>query len=357
MPVFNEEAYIEAALTSVLDQEYPGPSEIVLALGPSTDGTDEIVFRLQRAFPSIQVVRNDVGDVASGLNLAVQAAQHQIIVRVDAHTELPPGYTQRAVQTLDETGAANVGGVMVARGGPGLQHAVATAYNSRWGLGGGAYHRVDAEAGPAESAYLGVMRRAALHDVGYFDPTLRRGQDWELNYRLRKAGHMVWLDPALRVVYRPRASVRALWRQMYATGVWRGEIVRRLRAGNSLRYFAPPALVVATIGAPVLALFASIRPLLALAVVAAAAPVAYLAMLAAVSSRHGGSVADRLRLALVLATMHYAWGTGFLRGVARGARGIVDRSRVGNRDVRFPPVATPGLPPNWQHDEPARPRH
>jgi succinoglycan biosynthesis protein ExoA len=329
MPILNEAGYVEAAVRSILDQDYPGPTEVVLALGPSTDGTNEIVARMQRADPRIQSVDNPKADVPNGLNLAIGRSRHPVIVRVDAHTELPDGYTRRAVQTLNETGAANVGGVMVAKGRPGLQAAVARAYNSRWGLGGGAYHSEDEPPGPAESAFLGVMRADALRSVGLFDPTLRRGQDWELNHRLRQSGHLVWLDPSLRVQYWPRDSVAALWRQMYATGIWRGEIVRRLHVHNSPRYFAPPTLVVATGAAVVLAPFTGTgRPVRALARLAALGPTAYLAVIGGVAARNGGSPGDRARFGLVLATMHYAWGAGFLVGLARGARDTVDTSRI-----------------------------
>ncbi|MDT4916305.1 MAG: succinoglycan biosynthesis protein ExoA [Pseudonocardiales bacterium] len=345
MPVLNEENYVERAVASIQEQEYPGPVEIVLAVGPSTDGTDEVIARLAAADPRIRTLRNPDSDVPTGLNRAMRSATQPVIIRADAHTELPKGYTRRAVRTLLETGAANVGGVMVARGKAGVQKAVAQAYNSRWGLGGGAYHSATAAAGPAESAYLGVMRADALREVGYLDPTLRRGQDWELNYRLRRAGHLVWLDPALRVRYWPRASVRALWRQMYATGIWRGEIVRRHPTGNSARYFAPPALILATALTLLLPATPSTEIVGWPAGVGALGLAAYLTVLTLVTSRSGGTTRDRVRFALVLAVMHYAWGSGFLRGVARGARDAVDTSRVsGRRRVatvelrQFPPV-------------------
>jgi glycosyltransferase involved in cell wall biosynthesis len=331
MPVLNEAGYVESAVASILAQDYPGVTEVVLALGPSTDDTNAIVARMQQADPRIQTVDNPGTDIPIGLNLAIRACTNPVIVRVDAHTELPSGYTRQAVATLEREGAANVGGIMVAVGKPGLQAAVARAYNSRLGLGGGAYHSADEPAGEAESAYLGVMRKDALAQIGYFDESLRRGEDWELNHRLREAGHLVWLDPSLRVNYWPRSTWTALLRQFYATGVWRGELVRRLHRRNSPRFFAPPVLVVATGATVVLvplaaALGGSWLPWLATAV--AAGPVAYLALLAAVALSGGGSLRDRGRYCLVLATMHYAWGAGFLVGTLRGARDAVDTSRA-----------------------------
>jgi succinoglycan biosynthesis protein ExoA len=331
MPVLNEAGYVEPAVASILAQDYPGPTEIVLALGPSTDGTDAIVARLQARDPRIRTVANPRTDIPIGLNLAIAASSHPVIVRVDAHTVLPDGYTRRAVATLIEQDAANVGGIMVAVGRPGFQAAVARAYNSSLGLGGGAYHGGAAEAGEAESAYLGVMRADALAAIGGFDETLRRGEDWELNHRFREAGHRVWLDPELRVDYWPRSSWRALVRQFWATGVWRGELVRRLHRRNSARFFAPPVLVLATGAAVVLVPAAAVAggpALTTLAVAAAAGPVAYLGLLGAVAARDDGPLADRARFSVVLATMHYAWGAGFLVGTLRGARHVVDTSRA-----------------------------
>ena len=332
MPVLNEAGYLESAIASIVAQDHPGDFEIVLAVGPSTDGTDRIVERLAAADPRIRVVENAGMDIPIGLNLAIAASRHPIIVRVDAHTELAPGYTSRAVATIERTGAASLGGIMVATGRPGLQAAVARAYNSRYGLGGGAYHGEHAEEGPAESAYMGVMRVDALREVGGFDETLRRGEDWELNYRLRQAGHVVWLDPKLRVSYWPRDTLQKLRRQFHATGVWRGELVRRLGAKNPLRFFAPPVLLLALIVSAVLlplhltgVLTGWVGILFALVYLG---PLAYLALLVVAAITTPGTLADRLRLMVVLATMHLSWGAGFLVGVLRGARDVVDRSRT-----------------------------
>lgn len=332
MPVLNEADYIASALASVLAQDYAGATEVVLVLGPSTDGTNDIVRRLCAADPRVRSVDNPRAHIPIGLNLAIRASTQPFIVRVDAHSALPDDYTRRAVHTLIETGAANVGGIMVAVGRPGLQAAVAWAYNSRLGLGGGAYHHADQAPGEAESAYLGVLRSAALAAVGGFDESLRRGEDWELNQRLRAAGYLVWLDPALRVDYWPRSTWGALTRQFYATGAWRGELVRRLRTRNSLRFFAPPALVIATASALVLAPLALTGTggvvALVTSLAVAAGPVAYLGLLGWAALTGAATPADRCRRCGVLAVMHFAWGIGFLLGVARGAREVVDTSRA-----------------------------
>jgi len=333
MPVYNEAAYISAAIDSVFAQQYEGERELVVVLGPSTDGTTERVTQRAEGDDRIRIVESPQLSIPLSLNLAIRAARHDIIIRVDAHTELPDDYTAVGVATLQRTGAASVGGLMVATGRGRLQSAIARAYNSRLGLGGGAYHGGASE-GPAESAYLGIMRREPLMAVGLYDEGLKRGEDWELNLRLREAGHVVWLNPALRVAYWPRDTWNKLARQFTATGIWRGELVRRLGGRNSLRYFVPPALVLASALSLVLLVLELTGLVTGLAAwllsVVYLGPVLYSALLVSLLfvRSSGERFADRATFARVIAVMHFSWGAGFLRGVVVGARDAVDTSRT-----------------------------
>ena len=340
MPVLNERAYLRRAVETVLAQDVAAPTELILALAPSTDGTTELARELA-ADERIVLVDNPEADIPIGLNRAIRAGRYPTIVRVDAHSELEPGYTRRALKTLDRVGAANVGGVMKADGRTPFQRAVARAYNSPIGLGGGAYHGGTQE-GEAESAYLGVMRRDVLEEVGLFDETIRRGEDWELNLRIRRAGYRVWFDPSLAVTYWPRESWTRLVRQFSATGRWRGELVRRYGRGNSLRFFAPPALVVALALSVVVAVLQATGALAgwwALAASVVYLPViAYALLVIVVTIGPGGGRGwrDKLWTLAVLPTMHVSWGTGFIVGVLRGAHDTVDTSRLGDRNTPLP---------------------
>ncbi|HET7414643.1 MAG TPA: glycosyltransferase family 2 protein [Arthrobacter sp.] len=335
MPILNEAKYIERAVSSVLAQKYDGDKEVILALGPSTDGTDDIVGRMQETEPRLKTVHSPTGATPAGLNLAIAASSYPVVIRVDAHSELLPDYTQLGVATLLRTGADNVGGLMDAKGENAFQSAVARAYVSPVGLGGGVYHS-GKESGPAESAYLGIFRREALIAAGCFDETLRRAQDWDLNLRIRERGGTVWFDPELKVTYWPRSSWSKLVRQFYATGVWRGELVRRHSARNSLRYFAPPLLVASIFagllsGALKLLKIGSLLPSPAARAVtfAAWAPVSYPVWLlwAITTSGRGMSARERMYLLFVLPSMHISWGLGFISGLSSGAADQVDTSR------------------------------
>jgi len=317
IPVLNEERHLAAAVGRVVEQHYPGPLEIVLAVGPSRDRTAEIAAGLAAADPRIRVVENPAGRTPHALNLAIAAARHDILVRVDGHGELTDGYLTRAVELLAETGAANVGGVMDAQGRSPFEQAVATAYTTRLGLGGSAFHLAGSPAGEAETVFLGVFRREALVAVGGFDESMHRAQDWELNHRLRESGRRIWFSPELRVTYRPRSSLRALVAQMYDTGRWRREVVRRHPETASLRYLAPPVTVVAiAVGsaAGTVGVLGGARWLR----LGFAAPLGYLGVvLAGTATAAGIPARARAWLPVVLVATHLSWGSGFLVGLRR----------------------------------------
>ncbi|HET7279745.1 MAG TPA: glycosyltransferase family 2 protein [Dermatophilaceae bacterium] len=310
IPVLNEERHLEEAVDAALKQEYAGPVTVVLALGPSRDRTDEIARDLEAREPRVRLVANPSGLTPDALNAAIAASESDVVVRVDGHGILDPGYIATAVRLLDETGAANVGGIMDAEGATSFERAVAAAMTSKLGVGGSRFH-VGGDAGPADTVYLGVFRRQWLQRMGGYDRRFVRAQDWELNHRIREAGGLVWFSPQLRVAYRPRASLRALARQYRDYGRWR-RVVSRTHAGTiNLRYLAPPLALVVV----VLSLLGSVLEPWLLAV-----PAAYLLL-----TTVGGLTLrdrrlrpfDRLWLPLVLPTMHLAWGWGFLTSRVR----------------------------------------
>lgn len=319
MPVLNEVTEVRAAVGSLLDQDYTGPFEVILALGPSIDGTNELVAEMSAADPRIRAIDNPAGSTPAGLNVAIRASVHPVVIRVDAHSVLPTDYTRIAVRTLLDSGADNVGGIMRAEGRTPFERAVALAYGSRVGLGGTPHH-VGGTAGPAETAYLGVFRRERLFDVGLFDEGIKRGQDWELNRRLRQTGGTVWFTPELVVTYRPRPSLKRLVRQFVATGLWRGELARRFPANNGLRYFVPPAMVAAMALGIVAGLVGIVGAVLgtplAWALLGFVVPVVYLlfVVLGSVAVARRSGLPTLLWLLVVLPCIHVGWGLGFIIG-------------------------------------------
>ncbi|MFJ2719299.1 glycosyltransferase family 2 protein [Streptomyces sp. NPDC087437] len=320
MPVLNEERHLRGAVEAILAQEYGGEMEVVIALGPSADRTDEIAAELVAEDPRVHTVPNPTGRTPAALNAAIKASRHPIVVRVDGHGMLSPDYIATAVRLLEETGAQNVGGIMHAEGENAWEHAVAAAMTSKVGVGNAAFH-TGGQAGPAETVYLGVFRRSALEQQGGYNEEFIRAQDWELNFRIREAGGLIWFSPELRVSYRPRPNVRALARQYKDYGRWRHVVARYHQGSINLRYLAPPAAVCAIAAGIVVG--AALTPW------ALVVPGGYLAAIAAGSlpAGKGLPLAARLRIPVALATMHMSWGWGFLTSPKSLARRVIAARR------------------------------
>jgi glycosyltransferase involved in cell wall biosynthesis len=321
MPVLDESRHLREAVLRILDQEYPGDIEVVIALGPSRDDTDEIAAALVAETAGtareVRTVPNPTGRTPAGLNAAIRGSRHPVVVRVDGHGLLTPGYIATAVRLLDELGAANVGGVMHAEGETDWERAVAAAMTSRIGVGNAAFHTGGAAAA-AQTVYLGVFRREVLEKQGGYNEEFIRAQDWELNYRIRQDGGLVWFTPDLKVSYRPRPSVRKLARQYRDYGRWRRVVTRYHRGSVNLRYLAPPAAV---LGCAVgLVAGAAVHPLFLVL------PGGYAAGVLLGSLREGRGLPVRARawLPVALGTMHMCWGWGFLTSPRALARRVID---------------------------------
>ena len=303
LPVLNEERYLEDAVTAILAQQYDGKIEVILAVAPSVDRTSEIAQRLHINDPRVVIVDNPTGRTAAGLNLAIAASQYSIIVRVDGHANIPNNYCQLVSEILESTGAVNVGGVMAAQGQSLFERSVARAMRSPLGVGASRFH-TGGGAGEVDTVYLGAFRKEALLAVGGFDERFTRAQDWELNFRLREAGGVVYFDPRLIVTYRPRSTVKALAKQYFEYGRWRRVVSRRHQGTINYRYLAPPFTVAATTLSLLLGwLVSSLLFIPALV---------YAVFILIASAVIGKSMGEILCLPTILLTMHISWGLGFL---------------------------------------------
>jgi succinoglycan biosynthesis protein ExoA len=303
LPVLNEEKYLADSVSAILNQKFDGPLEVILAVGPSHDKTMEIARNLASLDTRVVVIENPTGRTAAGLNLAISVSSYSIILRVDGHANIPTNYCQLAYEVLKETGAVNVGGIMDASGQTVFEKSVARAMRSPLGVGASRFH-TGGIPGEVDTVYLGVFRKEALPAVGGFDERFTRAQDWELNFRLRQMGGVIFFDPRLVVSYRPRSTLTALARQYFQYGRWR-RVVSRLHQGTiNYRYLAPPFTVIATL----ISLISGwlITPFLFL-------PALIYGLFILIASIFiGKSLGEILCLPAVLLTMHISWGLGFL---------------------------------------------
>ena len=303
LPILNEERDLSNCISAILQQDYPSNIEVILALGPSEDKTTQIAAKLSESDSRIKLVSNPNGQTAAGLNLAIKASSYEIICRIDGHSEISNNYVKTAVEILQQKNAVNVGGLMHADSNTGLQRVIAQAMRSKLGVGSSKFH-TGGSAGESDTVYLGTYKKSAVLAAGGFDERYIRAQDWELNYRLRKNGGLIWFDPRLQVTYRPRRTFKKLARQYFQYGRWRRVISRQHRSTVNFRYLAPPVAVIINL-LSIFFTFTSnpifIAPFLT-----------YFSILIIGSLFIGRKVVDKLLMPFVLATMHFSWGIGFI---------------------------------------------
>jgi succinoglycan biosynthesis protein ExoA len=314
MPTRNEHRTIEAALRTVLQQDYPSDRcEVIIADGMSDDGTREVIEALIDIAgpdaPHVTLIANSSRTAPAGLNAALDRAKGDVIVRIDGHCEVQPDYLSRCVHLLDTTGAANVGGTPIGSGDGVRQRAFARATRSPFGVGNARF-RYASRGGWVDTVYLGAWRREVFELVGRFDEELVRNQDDEHNFRIVQTGGRIWFDPELRTRCEVRKDFRSLWRQYFDYGFYKVRVIQKRRGVASWRQIVPALFVVALVSTVVIG-SATRRPKVFLVLVA---PYSALNALAALQAAHDDPEALVL-VPLAFLALHLAYGSGFLAGI------------------------------------------
>jgi GT2 family glycosyltransferase len=278
----------------------------------SSDGTRAIIEEYASRLPRLGIIDNPRRHVSTGLNAAIRQATGEIIIRMDVHSEYAPDYVLRSVQALESTGAWNAGGPALTKPEGYMQTAISLAYGSRFGCGGALFHDGGYE-GWVDTVTYGCWHRETLEKLGMFDEELIRNQDDELNLRIHRAGGRVWQTPAIRSWYKPRASLRALFKQYFQYGYWKVRVLRKHKIPASVRHLIPGLFVTSLIAFGLLAPFGEPArwALAGIAGVYLAAAVAAAMVLCASPARWKYLPV----LPLVFATYHISYGAGFLRGL------------------------------------------
>lgn len=313
VPCYNEQATIRLLLEALYVQSHPRPEmEVIIADGLSTDFTREEIASFQQEHPDlrVRVVDNPKRTIPSGLNRAVESAQGEILLRLDAHSMPYPDYVARCVSALRNGLGDNVGGIWeIQPGGQDWQaRSIAAAAAHPLGVGDARY-RVGGQAQAVDTVPFGAFHRSLVARIGMYDETLLTNEDYEFNVRVRASGGTVWLDPAIRSRYFARRSLGALARQYWRYGYWKARMLWRypetFRWRQLAGVFVLSFLVLGVSGiwfAPARWLFGSELVIYTLALLVVGIQEAFRKRDPALS----------LGVPLAIATMHFTWGAAFL---------------------------------------------
>jgi len=334
LPIRNEAAFIQQGLRAILAQDYPGEMEILIADGMSTDDTREkinsLVASVHGLRSTVRILDNPGKIVPTGMNIALRQAKGEIIIRVDGHTIIAPDYVRQCVETLQNSGADNVGGRMNAVGINSFGKAVALATSTPFGIGGGRFHYSEQEEW-VDTVYMGAWTRSVFEKIGLFDEELIRDQDDEFNYRLRAAGGKILLNPKIKSEYTVRGSPVKLWRQYFQYGYWKVRVLQKHPRQMSLRQFVPPIFVLSLLLSFFVFLSSFIFHLSSFILLSFFVPLIYLfanLFASAWTAIKKGIVLQpsAFLLPLVFAILHLSYGLGFLAGLFKFWNRWADRN-------------------------------
>lgn len=335
IPCRNEAQWIRQCLESVAANDYSKELLETLVLdGMSDDGTAAIVAEFAASHPWVRLLENPRKTAPAALNIGIQAAKGEVIIRMDAHNEYPSDYISKLVFRLEDTKADNVGGVLITQpsNDTAMAQAIALGCSHPFGVGNSRYRTGAKRPCKVDTVPFGCYRRDVFDRIGLFDEELVRNQDNEFNQRLLNAGGTILLIPDIISHYRARATLPQLWRMYYQYGYFSALVVRKIGGRISFRHWAPLLFVVALLGSFTLSLCLSWAGWL-FAAVAAAYAVPLLACSAAIACRHGWRIG--FLMPLVFPAIHFGKGVGFLHGVLVF---LVLRKRVATTDGASVPI-------------------
>lgn len=317
LPIRNEADYIERSLRAVLEQDYPGEMEILVADGMSTDDTRQIIREIARQYPQheIRILDNPGKIVPTGMNIALRQAQGEIIIRTDGHCIIAADYVRRCVEEIQRDHIDGVGGSMESIGETDAAQAIALGTSSIFGVGNSAFRTSVGKSRMVDTVPFPAYTRTIIERAGLYDEELVRNQDDEYNYRIRKLGGKIMLASGIYSKYFSRASLKGLWRQYFQYGYWKVRVLQKHPFQMSLRQFVPPVFVVSLVFSMMMLLL----PVPGSRYMALIVPVLYMVFNLAsslyIATGHGWK--HLKYIPIVLFILHVGYGLGFLVGLVK----------------------------------------
>lgn len=316
IPVRNEEEYIGECLDSVFANHYPKDKlELIVVDGRSNDRTRDIVKDYKkRKGPEVNLLDNPEKIVPTAMNIGIEAATGEVILRIDGHSYVAKDFIANSVENLQEHSEVE------AVGGPvepilnentvDRQRAIALALDSPVASGSS---RFSGKEGYVTTVSFGAYRAEVFDRYGDFDERFVRTQDYELNYRIVRSGGKIYMNPKIESYYYPRGSFGGLWSQYFQFGFWKTKVVKKYGELVSWGNLLPSIFYILLLLLGVVGVF--VNPALWLF---AAALGGYIIVVSSFALAKVGQ-SRRLNLltevVIALLTIHLSFALGFIKGL------------------------------------------
>lgn len=317
IPCYNEERFIGKVLENLAGQYAAERYEIIIVDGMSTDRTRAVVAEFMQRHPEIAVrlVDNPARNIPTALNLGIEEARHEIIVRMDAHSVPSENYVRRCIEGLSRDDVSVVGMPWRIRASEETltARAIALAVAHPFGIGDAKYRLENSASQFVDTVPFGAFRKSLWREVGGFNEALLANEDYDFHYRVRQRGGRILLDTGGHSIYFARNTFRALAVQYFRYGRWKTQMLKLNPRSLRLRQLVAPLFVVALVSLTALSLLSRLALFALLAVVVPYAALA--AFFAFKLSRKAGDWRLLPLIAFAFLIIHTAWGSSFLLGL------------------------------------------
>ena len=314
---YNAQQVLPELLSDLAAQDYPHERiQAVLVNSASTDGTRAVMeqFAAQQQDMQVTILDNPATWLASGINIALRACEGDCVVRLDAHARIPQDFVRANVEEMIAHGESIVGGCVSGLKPETDWQMVMTALDtSRFG-GGAAPFRNPGEARYVDTLAYAMYRREIFERVGEYDERLRRTEDNEMHYRMRRAGYRFYFSPRVHSMHMARPTLVGQLRQKWGNGLWVGRTMGISPHCFALRHFIPAVFVLALLCCILLAVMNGICwPLAALCALYTLADLAFTVKASLEAPR--AKLLCLVCLPWAFWVLHVCYGTGILCGL------------------------------------------
>ncbi len=322
---YNEETVIKGLLNQVSNQSYPKKkTELVLVDSGSEDHTKQILSDFmtenRNDYMNIIVLDNPDKSQAAGWNTAVCGAAGDIIIRVDAHAEIPENFIEENVKLI-QSGESVCGGARPNKiyDPTPMKEMLFLAETSMFGSSIAGYRRKNEEEKKyVSSVFHAAYRREVFETVGGFNEDLGRTEDNEFHYRVRCAGYKICQGKNIISYQYIRGTLGSMIRQKYGNGKWIGLTLGVCPKCLSIFHFVPFCFVLAVLAGAALCITGLLTGigwfslfLIFLAAVYGAANLVMSITAVIPSEKH----LSQLLLPIVFLILHLSYGIGTLVGM------------------------------------------
>ncbi|WP_027420395.1 glycosyltransferase family 2 protein [Crocinitomix catalasitica] len=313
IPCRNEQDYIAICLQALSLQEYnKGSLEFLVIDGMSDDSTREIIKELQVKDPRIKLIDNPFKTTPQAMNIGLNAAAYDLIIRIDAHAKALPGFIEKNTEAVFESEDIMCAGGRIKNVYQNkTAEIIGFAMSSPFGVGNATF-RIGGEKKFVDTLAFGIYKKDVFNKIGFFNESLIRNQDDELNFRLTKAGYKILYNPEIESEYFVRGSVKKLTKQYYQYGYWKVYVNKLHKTVTSIRQMVPILFLLGLIFG---AIFSVLMPFFWMLYVAGILFYILLALVFAFKVSPNLLVA--MKVSCIFPILHLSYGYGYLKGLLR----------------------------------------